>query len=112
MPEPETQRQANSRVYEILDEIHEDLSSVKTDVAVLASSQPRLVEVIADHETRLRKVEAEKASVASVADLAKQVSTIEAEQNRNSWLPRLGWAVLWLIVGGVVAAVLYQVITH
>ena len=112
MPEPETQRQANSRVYEILDEIRGDLSTVKTDVAVMASAQPRLVEIIADHETRLRKVEAEKATVASVDALTVKVSTIEAEQNRNSWLPRLGWAVLWLIVGGVVAAVLYQVTIH
>jgi hypothetical protein len=103
------------KVYVILDEIRRELGLVRTDVAVLAAAQPQILQIVEDHERRLRAVETSVPTGADnanriarleghVEEIGHQFDTLRSELDKNSWLPKLSWslviAVVGLIVGG------------
>lgn len=100
----------NKAVYEILDDIRREVGLVRTDVAVLASAQPRIMDIVEDHERRIRVVETIVTGFAAVIarsdalqtahDLLEgRVSNIQSTIDKDSWLPRLGWSVVIALVG-------------
>jgi len=105
-------RETNARVFTILDEIRSDLSALKTDVAVLAAAQPRLVDIVEDHEKRIREIEINKAPAAAVSDLAKRVDGIESTQDKAQWLKNVGLIAGTAAVTGFIAWVLPMLLPH
>ncbi len=103
----------DDKVYIILDEIRKDLSLVRTDVAVLAAAQPRIMDIVEDHERRMRilevlatAAEATRAKVdlleARLDDAHNQITAVRSEMDKNSWLPRISWSLLIAVTSIVV----------
>jgi len=57
---------------------------------------------IKDHEIRLRVLEASYVTRAEHAKLAEQIDQVEAENDKNSWLPRISWLVLTAVVTALI----------
>lgn len=96
-----------------LDEIRQELGKITTDLAVLASSQPRIMEIVEDHERRIRAQEAVAPAYAAMSaqisrlesDLEKaqnKLLAMQAELDKNSWLPKLSWSILIGVISIVV----------
>lgn len=84
-------------------------------VAILNEKLPSHIEwvekTVVDHENRIRVTESTHVTRTEHSDLVTRVDRLEARADENSWLPKLGWAVLWVVVGGVASAVVATVIT-
>lgn len=108
------------RVFQVLDDIRSELGLVRTDVAVLAAAQPRITDIVEDHERRLRQVEADvvlraaeivklldalKTQDAQAAITATAVKQLEKNRDENSWMPRITWIVITAILSGLGGAV-------
>lgn len=83
-------------------------------VAILNEKLPNHIEwverYVRDHEDRLRVVESTTVPQGEFDRLEHRVDVLESKSDENSWLPKLGWAVLWVVVGGVASAVVALVI--
>ena len=108
------------RVFQVLDDIRSELGLVRTDVAVLAAAQPRITDIVEDHERRLRQVEADvvrraaeiiklidaqKTQDEQAAITATAVKQLEKNRDENSWMPRITWIVITAILSGLGGAV-------
>lgn len=107
-------------MFQVLDDIRSELGLVRTDVAVLAAAQPRITDIVEDHERRLRQVEADvvlraaeivklldalKTQDAQAAVTATAVKQLEKNRDENSWMPRITWIVITAILSGLGGAV-------
>jgi hypothetical protein len=61
---------------------------------------------IKDHENRLRALESSHVSRTAHETLAKQVDEIEAENDTNSWFPKVAWVVVTAVVTYLVTSYL------
>jgi chromosome segregation ATPase len=102
-----------ARMEKMLDEIRQELGKITTDLAVLASSQPRIMEIVEDHERRIRAQEAVAPAYAAMsAQIARVESDLDkaqtkllgmqAELDKNSWLPKLSWSILIGVISIIV----------
>jgi len=110
-----TDNERNLHVFTVLDEIRREVGLVRTDVAVLAAAQPRLTDIVEDHERRIRSNEAEtqlRAAMseelrrhdAEIKDLQKGLGDVRKSQDENSWLPKLTWVGVTAVVSGLAGA--------
>lgn len=108
------------RVFQVLDDIRSELGLVRTDVAVLAAAQPRLTDIVEDHERRLRVVEAQ--AVLNAAEQLKLAETLKKEsdehkattvavkdlqknRDENSWMPKVTWIIVTAVLSGLGGAI-------
>lgn len=114
-PMPTPHEEQDLRVFTILDEIRRDMSQLRTDVAVMAAAQPRITDIIEDHERRIRVLEALTSAFASLVERTavveqelnterKRIDQLRSEQDSNSWLPRLAWGALAVVVAAITSA--------
>lgn len=112
---PTPKNEQDNRVFIILDEIRRDVSKVMTDVAVLAAAQPRITDIVEDHERRIRVLENLTHAFASLvertalvetelADERERLNKVKAEQDKNAWVPRLFWGAVAVVISVLTSA--------